>query len=534
MLMLKYSQKDRRFLLILLTVVLALGVFFRCYNLDRKIYWHDEVYTSIRTAGYNGAEIIEATFNGDKISVDDLLKYQRLNNNKTWADSWQKLVDHPEHPPLYYLLSRAWQQLFGSSITATRSLSVLFSFLLFPAVFWLCWELFERSTPGWWTMGLLAISPVQVLYAQEAREYSLLLLTTALSCTALVGAVKRNRLLWWLFYALSTTANLYVSLLGGYIAIAQVVYILLLQKFRPNKTTISCGVASVFSLVLFSPWLGNIYRQWNVLEAKTSWADMTRPFVELLRMWELHLNSTFIDFYPSVSGYISVRIIGFVFIFVLLCYGFLYRRTEPRSWLFLACVALVPTLMLVLPDVIDGGIKSVMTRYFLPSLLMVQIAVAYWLSFWQRQDFKRNLVIGLIAVCGVVSCGMSAHSYHWWNKVVGAHNVQIAAIINSYSQPVVIANTIVNNGNHDVNVGDFISLNHLLTKEAELILFKNEEIPILKKSFQSSSIQKSTILLWNISEEIRAKFALQNNCELLPIEGEYYPPLWLVKSIAAD
>ena len=33
-------------------VLLVLGIFFRFVNIDRKIYWHDEAYTSLRVAGY--------------------------------------------------------------------------------------------------------------------------------------------------------------------------------------------------------------------------------------------------------------------------------------------------------------------------------------------------------------------------------------------------------------------------------------------------------------------------------------------------
>ena len=519
----RHSGINRRFLLILLAVVLVLGVFFRCYNLERKLYWHDEVYTSIRTAGYDGSEVVKEAFTGTEIEVRDLMQFQSVDNGKTWQDSWQKLVDHPEHPPLYYVLSRAWQQLFGSSIASARSLSVFFSLLLFPVVFWLCRELFEEPTPGWWAMGLLAISPVQVLYAQEAREYSLLLLTTALSCVTLVAAVKKQKWSWWIFYAVATALNLYVSLLGGYVAIAQGVYILLLEKFRPNKVTIRYSFSGVLALVLFAPWLWNMYTQWNVLKAKTSWTNMTRPFIELLRYWELHLNSVFIDFYPSVSGYISVRVIGFVLAFVLVCYYLVCRQTKPHTSLLLVCVAIVPAIMLILPDVIDGGIKSIMTRYFLPSLLMVQVAVAYWLAQWgSRKDLKRSIALGLIVSCGIISCAMSAHSNHWWNKVVGGGNIQIAEIINSYQEPLVITNTIITSGNPDVNAGDFIALSHLLEDKVKLVLFKDEETPLVNHS------QYSDVLLWNVEESIREQFAQQNNCDLKLVEGDYYPHIWEV------
>jgi hypothetical protein len=37
---------------ILLVIILVLGLFFRFANLDRKVYWSDETFTSLRVSGY--------------------------------------------------------------------------------------------------------------------------------------------------------------------------------------------------------------------------------------------------------------------------------------------------------------------------------------------------------------------------------------------------------------------------------------------------------------------------------------------------
>ena len=516
----------RKSLLIFVSLLLAVGIFFRLYNIDKKIYWHDEVYTSIRTAGYNGKEVVDNAFNGELIKVRDLLKYQSLTEARTWGDSLEKLIEHPEHPPLYYLLSRAWQQLVGSSVTATRGLSVIFSLLLFPLVYWWCQELFDSPKVGLWAMGIIAISPVQVLYAQEAREYSLLLVTSTLSYIALIGAVKRNNWRWWVFYTISLAANLYVSLLGGYVAIAQAIYVFILEKFRFTKTTLKLILSSIIALVLFSPWIWIFYKNYSIVKAKTSWSNVTRPFIELLRSWELHLTSIFIDFHPGVSGYISVRIIGFLAVFIFICYRFVYRHNQRRTWLLLLTLTLVPSLMLIVPDLVDGGIKSIMTRYFLPSLLAVQIVVAYWLSQAKSwQDWQRTICISLITFFGITSCLISAQSMTWWNKIVGHHNVEIAAAINQYEKPLVITNTIVVNNNHDVNVGDFMSLSYLLDNKVSLILFKNQNIPVINPQ------QYSDVLLWNVNEESRKNFQAKNNCRLEMIEGEFYPHIWIMQPL---
>ena len=40
-------------------------------------------------------------------------------------------------------------------------------------MYWLCLELFESSVTAWLAVAIIAISPFQIVYAQEARPYSL-------------------------------------------------------------------------------------------------------------------------------------------------------------------------------------------------------------------------------------------------------------------------------------------------------------------------------------------------------------------------
>lgn len=73
------TQTWFRFLII---VLLALGVFFRFFNLDRKLYWHDEVYTSLRASGYTKAEVIQQVFDGHEVGIEELQKFQHLSPEK--------------------------------------------------------------------------------------------------------------------------------------------------------------------------------------------------------------------------------------------------------------------------------------------------------------------------------------------------------------------------------------------------------------------------------------------------------------------
>ena len=66
----------------LIIAVLVLGIFFRFANLDRKFYWIDETYTSLRVSGYTEAEIIKQISYQKITSPSDLQKYQQINSEK--------------------------------------------------------------------------------------------------------------------------------------------------------------------------------------------------------------------------------------------------------------------------------------------------------------------------------------------------------------------------------------------------------------------------------------------------------------------
>ena len=99
-----------------------------------------------------------------------------------------------EHPPLWQLTMAAWSALFGQSEAMLRLLPALMGALAVP----LAWLWVRRMWPGeralrLWTAVLMALSPVLLLYSQEARMYTVVLALALLSLIALCAAVTRPR-----------------------------------------------------------------------------------------------------------------------------------------------------------------------------------------------------------------------------------------------------------------------------------------------------------------------------------------------------
>ncbi|PZV10639.1 MAG: hypothetical protein DCF21_18040, partial [Leptolyngbya sp.] len=57
--------------------IIAIGLVLRFAHLDRKVYWHDEVFTSLRVAGYMGPLVSAAVVDRPTLTAADLLQYQQ-------------------------------------------------------------------------------------------------------------------------------------------------------------------------------------------------------------------------------------------------------------------------------------------------------------------------------------------------------------------------------------------------------------------------------------------------------------------------
>ncbi len=104
----------------ILMLLVVVGILFRFVNLDHKVYWHDEVYTSLRAAGYTRWEIDQELFQNKEVAIGTLQRFQQIKPGSTIADTVHSLAqEDPQHPPLYFAMARGWLKLFGSSMTAS-------------------------------------------------------------------------------------------------------------------------------------------------------------------------------------------------------------------------------------------------------------------------------------------------------------------------------------------------------------------------------------------------------------------------------
>jgi uncharacterized membrane protein len=110
-------------------------------------------------------------------------------------------------PPAYHLLLKGWHQL-GGGPESGRWLSALLGLVTIIGGYRLGEEVGGRGV-GLATAALLAISPLHVWFAQEARAYALVLPLATLALWLFVRAMRTDRLRDWLAYGGAALAGLY-------------------------------------------------------------------------------------------------------------------------------------------------------------------------------------------------------------------------------------------------------------------------------------------------------------------------------------
>ncbi|MBW4686576.1 MAG: glycosyltransferase family 39 protein [Komarekiella atlantica HA4396-MV6] len=480
----KLSPSWLRFFIVLL---LVLGVFFRFFNLDHKIYWHDEVYTSFRAAGFTGQEIGEEIFQNQIISPQELQKYQRLKAGTTPVDTIKSLaVEDPQHPPLYFLMARFWMQAFGSSSTASRSLPALLSLLSLVSMYALGRELFTSRIAALLATVLLALSPFDILFAQIARQYSFLTVCVIASSFFLLRALRLPTWYNWGLYALMVTLGLYSQPFFGLTLSGHIVYVLLTnlliknskvraedsQNLSRNQDKFSIsnliffGLAIATSVILYSPWLFVLKSNYQRVLDTTSWVK-GGDILYRVKLWILSFTALFLDLdfgFNNIWTYIPRLLI------LLLIAAAIYqcRYTSRKTWLFILTVIFVPFLMLAVSDFILETQRSAVSRYLISCFPGVQLTVGYFLAtkILNRQRLWRGVMVVLVT-CSVISSTVSAFSDTWWSNIPSHFNAEMARRVNAVSSPVLLSD-----GGYDgTNLGDLLSLSYLLDDDVLLVLF---------------------------------------------------------------
>lgn len=459
----------------LIGLCLVAGLIFRCVTLDH-VYWYDEAFTSLRISGYTEAEVVQALTAQPLVAPAAFEKYRQINPNRELSDTVSGLAEEePQHTPLYYVLVRVWASLFGDSVATIRSFSIALSILALPCMAWLCWELYRSTWTSWLGMALLAVSPFQIIYAQEARPTVLWVVMTLVSSATLLRALRVKTTTSWLLYAFTMTLNLYTFLFSGIVAIAHAVYALGVQR----RWTVSLErfvIALLISLIAFGPWLFVLATKTSQVDTVTSWVTVENQFslFELIKLWSYHSRIPFVDrgelTLPPGLWHLFMLFQVVVRLSVIYALYILWRRTSFRTWFFVFTLIAIPALALTLPDLVLGGLRSTIPRYQVPVYVGFGLAMTFLLAQYlvpveakkiRWPDRFGQAVAVLVLLAGILSSILIVQSPTWWHKVHNSSLPRLAEIVNQSEQPLVVS---------DAEVGDLLAFSYYLEPNVRLLV----------------------------------------------------------------
>ena len=398
-------------------------------------------------------------------------------------------------------MARVWMQGFGSSLTVSRTLPALLSLLSLSLIYGLAIELFASRLTAMLATAILALSPFDILFAQTARQYSLLAVTVIGSSFLLLRALRASTWQNWGLYTLACVLGLYTHPFFGLTLIGHSLFVIcrwLFAKDKGQRILLKYLLAIASSLILYSPWLVVLTTNYQRAFNTTSWATVRVDFLYLVKLWLFSFTSLFIDLDVGFDSPWTYLLRLPFFLLIAAAIYTICRQTSRYTRLFILTSIFVPFLMLALPDLLLGGKRSAVTRYLICCFPGVQLAVAYLLAnklvhgklFWRG-------VLALVLTGSIFSCVVSAFSDTWWGKGVSYYNGLVAKAINATESPLIISDR----GDNFTNQGNLISLSYLLDDDVRLLLLS---YPPNVETLQGISVpSNSEVLLFQPSGKLR-------------------------------
>jgi len=264
-------------------LILFIAAIIRIINLRRASFWKDEALT-VLTASQN--------------NITDLIK--------------NLVLIHQNHPPLYFILMHYWGTIFGFSEFSMRFVSVIFSLGIVLMTYLLAKEFFEHKTA--FVAALLStFSIINLIYAQEAKQYSMLGFLVLLSTYFLVKTIKserKNRKKFMNFYFISSILMFYTHHIGLIAFFLQNLFLLFFER----KVLFSKR-AIIWEIVCFLLYLPLI------LLIVWAFSNGQHDVISLM------LARNFPWFIANL-GYLNLLWVGLIFLLLSLVFYFKYKNTK--------------------------------------------------------------------------------------------------------------------------------------------------------------------------------------------------------------
>ena len=356
------ATRERAGLLLGLVLVLAAALF--SLRLGHSSLFIDEVFS------WNASR-------GDLSRLADSLRYSEVT------------------PPLYYLLLYGWLHIAGSdSEIVMRVPSVLAGVGVVASIYWLGLLVAGRRG-GLIAAGLAAISPLLMVYAQQARAYVWVMLALTLAVAAAIRG-SRDRSSRYLLLAAVAAA---VGILLHYTAIFVLAPLAIWLWRQPGvhlRWRIGFVLAVALPFVALAPLLTE--------QLSRGHHDIAESYAALSPLNALRIAGTPFDG-RMLEGIVLARELGALVVIealALLALADRFRRL-PARWLIVACGA-IPLVAVALAGAI--GQPTALTRYTAVAAPFILVAIAAVAAHANR------VFAAVLVTCALIASGAGVVSSH--------------------------------------------------------------------------------------------------------------------------
>lgn len=405
-----------------LFVLVALFVSLAIYGALKFSPWHDESY-SVMLIEQNVQGIIGATGND-------------------------------VHPPLYYLVLRAWSLLVGDSLVALRISSTLFM-LAAILIIWrtLIKEKVIKARP-YFVLSAMLLGSFSLRFAFELRMYALGALLVAITFWLMMKIIRLQRpsVPLGIITGLVLTASIYTHYFLSLFAVAIAVFTLWASGNKKPwkraflKSPESAPLKTVFMsfvtvLLLFAAWVPTAYEQFSEVREGGFWigpikvdtiSSMLINSVAFVHQWMLHG-------WQAIGGLI---VLGAIFIFLYKSYRTVIGSAAGKFMISAIVVPLILLILISLPPLTPAFQDRYLSFY--SAFLYAGIAIIISTTIFSK---KARLVVRLaaVALCIGMIVGVYNVARHGNNQGYNPNPYFTAKDVGRYIQ------TANRNGAEDIN-----------------------------------------------------------------------------------
>lgn len=426
----------RRWIIVAALVLISFSIGVRLFNLDTKPFWFDEEIVAVLISSktqpsfdnYRGSAMPAAQWRQLELVSPTAPLFEVLNNLKV------KLP--PDQAPLYCLAAREFIQMFGDTVGVIRLLSVIFSFIAFPIVFLLARQMFKNAEVAWLSVALLACSPFQLLFAQEARQYTMWFALAALTWITMARACKNRSTKSWILFGVSGAVCI-LTHYASFLMMALNGATLLVSRQRAFK---GLAIAAVACILIVSPWF--LYAGLGCLSTYNEHWMLSHPSAEQYWLGCAVSGARVLFDFPWPSTWLLKGIVYLIFLLEMVAIELAYKSATKEGRLIVRA-ALLYVLAMAILDITDGGRRMLITRYLTPATILIPICAASCIRNLLINRARAGAMLFLLIVCGgVISCVSIVNSSHAWNKFYPFDKRLLSSELNRKDNCLLICDTI--------------------------------------------------------------------------------------------